>query len=152
MSTMPYRRTGKRDGIDWDYILTEDVEIWLPAKALPWMPPRTFGNDWMDITPAAGSGEALLALREGYACDGCTGVPDAAGTILAAFAHDAVYQFSGELSHAWKRSIPSVLIWGDYAFRAIMRRDGANPVIRETYYIGVRLFGVPFRYLSRWFG
>lgn len=86
-----------------------------------------------------GRAEAYL----GYRWDGCTGVPDPESTIRASLFHDVMYQ-AFELGLI-KRNF-SNRRKADKLFLQIMKADGANWILRTTYFLGVRGFGGFFAY------
>jgi hypothetical protein len=127
----------------WKYTLGKDefFIVHMPGA-------QYFQNEWLEIIPLS-EGRAQVRIKAGYSWNGCSVVPDAPGTKRASCLHDALYQFSKEISKAWGVSVAAVLRMADDVFLEIMRRDKCP--VAGLYYAGVRVFGRPFRFFSSLF-
>lgn len=142
-----YVKLGRDLGVDWNYILVKDVTYDFGNK---YSIPQEFKNNWFWVRMKGNS--LLLTVYKNYAWDGCSFVPDFKGTILASLPHDVFYQFSDELSNFWLWKLYKVITLADNLFKISMEQNETKKVIIKTYYLGVRVFGYPFRLLNRALG
>lgn len=135
-----YRKTGKADGIDWNYVTTDTCTFTFdrsPAEA--WIPVQQFSNRWLSITVTAAT--VTVTIAKAYAFDGCSVVPDFDGTVAASLPHDAIYQFVDEIAQAWGCKVSTVLTFADLRFKDVMIYNHVPPALYKTYYAGVAVFG-----------
>jgi len=113
--------------------------------------PKIFSNKWLTIFKTVnenGLEIVKVSIAPAYAWDGPTGVPNCAGTVLPSAFHDAIYQFCKEIMVVFGWSEREVLAWADEVFFISMDQNGANPAVKYTYFLGVRLFGYWFHLLN----
>ena len=113
-----------------------------------------WSGEWLSIRRVPGRETCdswVLDLAAAFPWDGCTGVPDAAGTDDASALHDAVYQAAELIAQVAGWSVRKVLRWADEVFLERMLDDGSAPAVAYTYYAGVRLLGGLYHGLRRWF-
>ena len=108
---------------------------------------KHFENRWISI-----SKRGMISVKNGYAFDGATGVPDIYCAVKAAVFHDPIYQFAREIAEAWECSVWKVIKWADAVFYEVMKKHskGYN-IIPRIYYAGVWTFGYPFWKIKRAF-
>ena len=154
----------------WSYTLTHDIIFPIPAHLSGGL--RSFKNEWMSIERQGY--RWFLVLRKDYSSDGCTAAPDfalfatlkkcralldecrldealrLAGTYVAHWPHDAVYQFASEIKRAWDCPVGEVIDWANQFFNWIMQQCGTPASIRLAYYRAVCLLGSKFARVTRW--
>jgi hypothetical protein len=130
-----YAKTGTNGG-DWEYTTTEAcVFVFdMPHSTLP----CDYKNEWLHVAATYdGKRETItMTISKGYAFDGCSVVPDFAGTVDAALIH-------------WGWSVWAVLGFADSIFDTVMKYNHVNYWLRKTYYAGVRVFGWPYNRVAR---
>jgi hypothetical protein len=130
----------------WKYVLDEPLTQSVTAPA--WV--GGVRSRWLDVRRIPDDPRAVeLVVRDGYAWDGCTAVPDVRGTVYASCLHDALYQFAEALAAMWGVTVRDVLKWADAVFLARMRADDCP--VAGLYGWGVRRAGYAFHVLARWF-
>ncbi len=134
---------------EWNVALTIDQHAFIPAGVVS-APPHPYLSDWLRIVPGADGGDvaAMLTVYAGYAYDG---TPQDGTTIACAF-HDALYQFcdgADSIADAWGWTPGDVIAWANEVFSWVMERDGANPILREAYYLAVRECGQTYHEAKR---
>lgn len=124
----------------WDYILNADYT--LKAKNINFGYFEAYGvGEYKDKLLIKGEGNILI-IYKGYAWDGCTGVPSYDWNLEASLVHDVLYQVkkcpNGEACKAnWWQV--------DRLFLSMMKNLGASWIQRNTYYMGVCVFGSIFK-------
>jgi hypothetical protein len=109
----------------WKYELMEPVKI------------RVLGLPEIDIEhPYIILSGGLLIIRQGYAWDGASGVPDNPDNMRASAVHDALYQLMrlGLLDRKHKN-------YADKLLRQICIEDGMNAFWADIIFNGVQAFG-----------
>lgn len=100
-------------------------------------------SDWHVIHEYFEIRDGLIIAKKGYCWNGCTMAPDLRSTMRASLFHDITYQAFElgllELNFSNRRR-------ADKLFLEIMKADGANWILRTTYFLGVRGFGGFFAY------
>ena len=80
--------------------------------------------------------DGRLVVKNGYAWDGATGVPDLKNIMKGSLAHDALYQLirMGLIPEKCKK-------YADLTLMDICESDGVNPVLAYVVLKGVEAFG-----------
>ena len=142
-----YRRLGKAEGIDWNYITTGACEYRFrlgaaDKVALGGRRNLTFKNEWLEIAHDPADADVIvITIAPKYAFDGCSVVPDFDGTVDGSLPHDVLYQVVDELAKAWGVSVAQVLAFADLRFKDVMIYNKVPPAVYKTYYAGVSVFG-----------
>lgn len=143
-----YEKTGTNGG-DYDYVTTAPcVFVFdLPHSTLP----CDYRNEWLHIAATyAGKRETItMTVSKAYAFDGCSVVPDFAGTVDAALIHDPIYQFVDDIAERFGWSVWRVLRFADALFDTVMKHNRINVWLRRIYYAGVLVFGYPYNRIAR---
>ena len=122
---MIYKKVGFKK-----YVLTEDIDYNIFCyyfKAVS----RKNGKTYIS---ANGN---YLRVHKGYQWNGCTGAIDTKSNLRASLLHDALYQL---IQCGWKGMTYKQ---ADELFYLVMKSGGFK--FARLYYIGVRLFGFPWR-------
>jgi hypothetical protein len=147
----PVRVTGPCEGLggifEYPATLTRDV-TWLPTCQDVVIPPRTFSNEWLTITP--GDRYTRIIQRAGYAYDG------PGDALLEAAPHDAGYQFVADIAAAWVWTEAETLEWFNKLFLWAMATSNAGydgkPAVafmaRLAYYLAVHEAGQTYHDLK----
>jgi hypothetical protein len=86
-------------------------------------------------------------IKEGYAWDGCTGVPDTEATIPAGLWHDLVGQF---WHTACVAAVMTRKVWNQLFAEIIASRG--EPIRARIYLAGLTLLNPPYQLIGRLFG
>lgn len=113
---------------------------------------KRFENKWILI-----SEDGLIFVKDGYAFDGATMVPDMYFAVKGAAFHDPFYQFAKEMSEVWECSVWAVIRFADKLFYEVMKKHSKGYNILPTvYYAGVSVFGYSWwrskRFCDKLFG
>ena len=149
MTVLTHFKRCDKTGIDYQYITTDTSTFRFTLPLYHKRIPKEFINKWVSITPGIANTSLVVKVFKGYAFDGCSCVPDIAGTVDAALLHDPIYQFADAIAEAWGWRVRDVLRMADYYFRLVMIYNNVSDKIVWTYYTGVRLFGYTYNRVSK---
>lgn len=132
------RKAPKDGGHKWRYRTLRTTRILIDAPIDETISFRDRnGIEWVRMGPTA-CGKTAKLIREGYAWDGATCVPDF-GLHLETLNHDSDYQFRRTEHFPFSRREC------DDAFLDLMKLGNRPAILAITYWRGVRVFGGSFK-------